>query len=130
MSQKEDEWICEFETPVPSMEQRVGDGRGLYVNANIAYSYFKNIQYLYPELRFEDGQNILLYRTRCPQDFFGRFYKLYRLKRGNRICFFIPIPKFCRAALAKQRKRMMYKYKIYFDEEGDAIIKIIPFGGQ
>jgi hypothetical protein len=123
-------WVVEFSYDHPVQEHSIGDARGIYVNSNIAYSYFRDVKFFYPELLTEDSRVILLMRTKCPMDFYGRVYRLYKHKRNNRIVFFIPLPKHLRSAIAMGKKRVMYQVDLLLDEAGNKVVKINVFGGN
>lgn len=122
-------WISEFEYPRPLQEVKVGDARGLYLNATIAYSYFRDVSPLYPELITESGRVSLLLHTVCPKNFFGRVYKLYRHKRDKREVFFIVIPKHLRSAIIMGKKRVMYNVKLLLDDSAHKVVHIELYGG-
>lgn len=130
MVESASKWISEFEFPHPLQEHSIGDARGIYINSHIAYSYFRDVKFFYPELLTEEGRVILLMRTKCPMDFYGRVYRLYKHKRNKRIVFFIPMPKHLRSAIAQGRKRVMYDVQLLLDESGNKIVKINVFGGK
>jgi hypothetical protein len=124
------DWVTEFEYPHPLTEYKVGDSRGVYVNSNIAYSYFRDVEYLYPELYTKEGKVYLLMHTECPPEFYGRVYKMYKHKGNGRIKFFIILPKHIRAALVQQRKKIMWNVQIMMDDKSKKVIVLDVYGGK
>jgi hypothetical protein len=126
----QDKWVQEYKTPYPVKEHQVGDGNGIYLNSIIAYSYFKDIERLFPELRTDDGRTYILFHSACPKNYCGRAYKIYKLKRGNRFCFYLPIPKHLRAAVVQGKRKVMYDFTVFLDENAANVIQVELYGGR
>jgi hypothetical protein len=122
-------WVLDFENPWPLQEVKVGDARGLYLNATFAYSYLRNVKVVFPELITESGSYSLLLHTVCPQNYSARKYKIYSHKRGARKVHFIIIPKHLRSAILRGKKRAMYTMKVFLDNNAHTVIEIELYGG-
>ena len=130
MSGLNDDWVTEYEYPHPLKEVQTGDSKTLYINSTIAYSYFRDVDYFYPELLSNAGEQKLLLHTVAPKDWYGNTYKLYRHKRKGKQVFFIPLPKHLRSAIAGSKRKVMYKVKIMLDHNADKVIVIKNYGGK
>ena len=130
MSGLNNNWITEYEYSHPLKEVQTGDAKTLYINSTIAYSYFRDVKFFYPELISEAGENILLLHTVAPQDWYGNPYKLYQHSRNGKKVFFIPLPKHLRSAIARSKRKVMYKVKIMLNSNADKVIVIENYGGK
>jgi len=124
MNQEQNNWIIEYETPNPLLEQQVGDAKGLYVNSAIAYSYLRDVDRLYPVHLTLNGKLAILFHTICPSDYDSRSYKIYKQKRGNRTCYFIPLPKPFRSGILQGKRKGMFLLKVMLSDLGEKLILI------
>lgn len=99
-----------------------GNNYTLYLPKIIVTQILKNPKLVFPTFCQKNNVNGIGYYFEPPTGYNSRPYHIYYLKRGDKVCAYLPVPDLLKNILLGSRKSLLVRYTIGFDSNDKMVL--------